>query len=204
MSPEQEVARIKSIPPRSHEPLSVKVEDGALVISIGLGTAAVAIQSNEEEWVQAFRIADIPLFGRNMAELLEREDDYGLSYVTEMLSNAAPELISECSDCIEDRRPIDPRDCADSMDAYYASTTGVSEYGVEYAGAYMERSKREAPQPFIPDRHGNKYVYAITRNETLRAKLFKTLVDNGVAAGNYDTLYNAICDVFIVPEPVKR
>ena len=204
MSPEQEVSRIKSIPPRSHEPLSVKVVDGALVISVGLATAAHAIQTNEAEWSSSFRIQDIPQFGQDMKALLEREDDYGITFVTEMLSNAAPELIDECADSIESVRPIDPMDCADSDDAYFASTTDVAKYGAAYAWAYMERSKREAPQPFIPDRHGNKYVYAITRNETLRAKLFKTLVDNGVAAGNYDTLYNAICDVFIVPEPVKR
>ena len=190
--------------PRGHEPLSVKIEEGALTISIGIGVLAYAVQMNENSWESGWRIADIPVFAKEVLRELERDDETGATRVHRLLEDAAEEVLEQGGDGIEDFRPVDPADCVDAYDHREQMHTDVADFGLEAAVAYNTACEHIAPpKPGPFDKYGNIRVYAITRSPLLKAKIYDFLEANsGVVGGGktYDDLYEEICDIFLPPE----
>ncbi len=72
---------------RAHNPLSIKVIDGEITISIGCSILAYALQSGTEGWTGS--ITDDLGFAKDVVAELEDEDELGVTPVHRLLEVAA-------------------------------------------------------------------------------------------------------------------
>ena len=85
-------------------PLSVKVEDGQLVIRIGVDTLAFAIANGDafhDEEVRPFAIIDNTRFAKDIVIAMEAEEEDGSSPLTEFIEEAAQAAIDDGSEAVD-------------------------------------------------------------------------------------------------------
>lgn len=68
---------MQKVVPNTWSQLDTKVENGRLVISIGVNLLAWAIQLNEQEWPEDLHISNPDKFARRMAQYLLFDEEDG-------------------------------------------------------------------------------------------------------------------------------
>lgn len=96
--------------------LSVKIEKGQLVISIGIALLAHAVQSSDQ-WSEDFRVTDIQEFAKSMVRRLAEEEEDGTTPVHRMFDVVADQVLEQGDDGVDE---------------------GDVEEGIALAGATME------------------------------------------------------------------
>lgn len=87
--------------------LTVEIVDDRLVISIGVGLLAFAVQaaSDVSGWPEDWYITDPAAFAKEIARTLEREEEDGTTPVHKMLDAAALETLEQGADAVEEGDP---------------------------------------------------------------------------------------------------
>lgn len=92
--------------PNAGDQLAVTIEDGRLVITIGIGLLAWAVQSAEPQWPEDFAVVDVEGFAKAIAKELKRDEEDGTTPVHRMLDAAATEVL-ESGDEAVDEGPVE-------------------------------------------------------------------------------------------------
>jgi hypothetical protein len=88
--------------PLTEDPLRYEIDNGRLVVSIGVNTLADALQQGPE-WGNEFRITDAAVFAQAVvAELETDEDEIGETSITRALTQAAERAIESAADGVEE------------------------------------------------------------------------------------------------------
>jgi hypothetical protein len=88
--------------PLTEDPLRYEIDNGRLVVSIGVKTLADALQQGPE-WGNEFRITDAAVFAQAVvAELETDEDEIGETSITRALTRAAERAIESAADGVEE------------------------------------------------------------------------------------------------------
>jgi hypothetical protein len=92
-------------------PLSVSVEDGQLVIRIGVDTNAWAFEHSDEnnpfndgknDYVQTSRVTDSTGFARDVARAMQDEEEDGSSPLTDFIDRMFTAAVNDGSMAVED------------------------------------------------------------------------------------------------------
>lgn len=95
--------------PSKQHPLCVKIEDGKLVISIGIETLCFATENCErfydpEKDRYAFKVTDAAKFASDVALSLQHEEEDGSTPVSRLLDAACEDAIEGGSEGIEEKQ----------------------------------------------------------------------------------------------------
>ena len=84
--------------------IKVEVVDDRLVISIGVGLLAFAVQASSDVsgWPEEWYISDPAAFAAEVARTLEAEEEDGTTPVHRMLDAAALETLEQGADAVEE------------------------------------------------------------------------------------------------------
>lgn len=87
--------------------LKVEVVDDRLVISIGIGLLAFAVQASSDAsgWPEDWYVSDPAAFAAEVARQLENEEEDGTTPVHRMLDAAALEALEQGADGVEEGGP---------------------------------------------------------------------------------------------------
>lgn len=100
-------------------PLSCKIEDGELVIRIGIGVLAFATEGldpftvydpNKRDWRVEWRVTDSLQFAKDIRHELIDESEDGSSLLTELLDKACTQALDQGSLGIEEGEPAWPEE----------------------------------------------------------------------------------------------
>ena len=88
------------------EPLKVTIEDSALVIRIGIQTLAHAVTYSDwanrwsdeaNDYIREFAIEDAHQFAKDVANMMQREEEDGSSLLTNFIDKASEEAVNDGS-----------------------------------------------------------------------------------------------------------
>lgn len=96
-------------------PLDTKVENGRLVISIGVNLLAWAVQLNEQEWPDDLHIAEPDKFARRLAQYLLFDEEDGTTELHRCFDKTASLMIDGGEEEIIEGPTQDGIDILDNM-----------------------------------------------------------------------------------------